>query len=38
MSIRVSVFLYGIIVKCYQGIVIGRYDYAGSTGRERILI
>ena len=21
------------IVKCYQGIVIGRYDYAGSTVR-----
>ena len=26
-------FLYGIIVKCYQGIVIGRYDY--STVRVR---
>ena len=30
---RAGTFQYGIIVKCYQGIVIGRYDYAGSTVR-----
>ena len=25
-------------VQCYQGIVIGRYDYSGPIGRRRILI
>ena len=25
------------IIKCYQGIVIGRYDYAGLTGEEQVL-
>ena len=30
---RSSILLPSTIVKCYQGIVIGRYDYAGSTVR-----
>ena len=28
----------GTIIKCYQGIVIGRYNYAGLTGEEQVLI
>ena len=30
---RSSILLPSTIVKCYQGIVIGRYDYAGATVR-----